>query len=100
MYIECKEEGLNGRGRIGRVNYSKTGKTLYYDGKEFRSLKGGYKANYVEIETGEMYWISGPKRDGRDRLYGTGACEIDEDARVEYWEKIRLQPNKIKQTRT
>jgi hypothetical protein len=38
--------------------------------------------------TGERYWISGPKKDGTDRLYG-GVVEIDEDARVDYWTEIR-----------
>jgi len=30
MYIENKSGDLNGKGRIGRVAYSKTGKTIYY----------------------------------------------------------------------
>ena len=53
MYVENKADGLNGRGTIGRVSFSKTGATIYYQGKTFRSLKGGYKANYFDIETGE-----------------------------------------------
>lgn len=65
MYIECKGEGLQGPARIGRVTFSRTGATLYYRGKEFGRLGGrGYKANYVDVETGEHYWISGPRRDG------------------------------------
>ncbi len=100
MYIECKAESLNGPARIGRVSYSKTGKSLYYGGKTFQSLKGGYKANYFDIETREEYWISGCRRDGIDRLYG-GALpvEIDEDAREEYWVEIRKRP-KEKSRRT
>ena len=47
MYIEDKSEGLEGAARIGRVYFSKTGKTLYYRGMKFQSLKGsGFKANY------------------------------------------------------
>ena len=30
MYIELKNDGLRGEGRIGKVSFSKTGKTLYY----------------------------------------------------------------------
>jgi hypothetical protein len=30
MYIECKAAGLEGPARVGRVYFSKTGKTLYY----------------------------------------------------------------------
>jgi hypothetical protein len=91
MYIECKAGNLTGPARIGRVTYSKTGSTIYYGGKEFRSLKGnGFKANYYDVETGDEYWISGPRKDGKDALYSTNiAPEIDEDIRLEYWTQIR-----------
>jgi hypothetical protein len=92
MYVENKSELLNNRGRIGRVSFSKTGRTLFYNGREFRSLCGGYKANYFDVATGEEYWISGPKKNGGDRLYGTPGVEIDEDVREEYWVTIRNQP--------
>jgi len=91
MYIENKAAGLTGPARIGRVTFSKTGKTLYYQGRTFRSLKGrGFKVNYVDVASGEEYWISGPKKDGTDRLYGERLpVEIDEDVRKEYWVSIR-----------
>ena len=98
MYIECKAERLNARGRIGRVMFSKTGKTLYYKGKSFQSLKGGYKANYFDLKNGDEYWISGPKKAGGDRLYKTPGVEIDEDVRQEYWLTIRKDPNRVRQT--
>ncbi len=93
MYIECKSEGLVGPARIGRVAFSKTGATLYYAGKSFQSLKGmGFKSNYFDVETGEHYWISGPKRNGQDSLYATNTKpEVDEDVREEYWSAIRGQ---------
>ncbi len=51
MYIECKAGGLAGPARIGRVTYSKTLATIYYQGKQFRSLHGnGFKANYYDVE--------------------------------------------------
>lgn len=91
MYIENKSGGLEGSARIGRVTFSKTGKTLYYQGKAFRSLKGhGFKSNYVEIASGEEYWISGPRKDGDDRLYGGSlGVVIDEDVSEEYWSTVR-----------
>ena len=91
MYIECKAGGLTGPARIGRVTFSKTGATIYYGGREFRSLKGaGFKANYYDVETKEEYWISGPRRDGNDALYATNvSTEIDEDAREQYFTQIR-----------
>jgi hypothetical protein len=94
MYIERKSEGLTGDARIGRVFFSKRGRTLYYGGKAFRSLAGaGFKANYYEVESGEHYWISGCKRDGSDRLYGERTpVEVDPDVRYEYWTEIRGVP--------
>ncbi|AGA25898.1 hypothetical protein Sinac_1519 [Singulisphaera acidiphila DSM 18658] len=90
MYIEYKGDGLAGPARIGRVTFSQTGATLYYGGKSFQSLKGGYKANYFDVESGERYWISGPRRDGQDALYATHVKpEIDEDVREEYLRDIR-----------
>ncbi len=63
MYIEAKGEDLTGPARIGRVTFSKSGRTIYYGSKGFRSLKGdGFKANYYEVGSGEWYWISGPAR--------------------------------------
>lgn len=100
MYIECKAGGLTGPARIGRVTFSKTGRTLYYRGQTFQSLKGaGFKSNYYCLETGEDYWISGPKRRGGDALYGGGTpIEIDDDVREEYWRDIRRQPARAHET--
>ncbi|MEW8693102.1 MAG: hypothetical protein AB2535_18850 [Candidatus Thiodiazotropha endolucinida] len=91
MYIEDKED-LVGDGRICRVQLSKTGKTLYYHGMEFQSLKGvGYTSNYYELNSGIKYWISKPRKDGNDTLY-PGVVKIDEDVQKEYWCNIRNQP--------
>jgi hypothetical protein len=102
MYIECKADGLNGFARIGRVTFSRTGATLYYAGNSFGKLGGrGFKANYRECESGEVYWISGPRKDGTDRLYQSDRpVEIDEDVRDEYWTEIRKMPELKARTRT
>ena len=86
MYIENKSQGLEGEARIGRVYFSKSGKTLYYRGMRFQSLKGaGFKANYFELESGDEYWISGPRKDRNDRLYGGNrGVQLDDDVREEY----------------
>jgi len=86
MYIENKSGGLEGDARIGRVYFSKSGKSLYYKDKRFQSLKGmGFKSNYYDVDTGEEYWISGPRKDQNDRLYGGNkGVIIDEDVRDEY----------------
>ena len=94
MYIERKDDGVTGPGRIGRVTFSKSGRTLYYRGQTFKSCDGaGSKCNYFDAETEIGYWISGCKKDGRDRLY-PGIIEIDDDVREEYWTGIRGMPER------
>ena len=91
MYIEDKSNGLEGPARIGRVYFSKSGKTLYYQDMKFQSLRGaGFKANYFEVKSGDHYWISGPRKDKNDRLYGGNrGVVIDEDIRAEYKKLIQ-----------
>ena len=97
MYIEEKSGIAALEANIGKVFFSKTGKTLKYDGKEFRSLKGsGYKANYYDVETGEHYWISKCRKDGNDALYKT-TVHVDDEIREEYWTDIRNMPDRIAQ---
>jgi hypothetical protein len=92
MYIESKAGGLNGSARIGRVTFSKTGLSIYYRGKIFLRIQG-FKANYRNQETFDEYWMSGPRRDGKDRLYVSNIpVEIDDDVREEYWTEIRKKP--------
>jgi len=92
MYIEFKGDSIAGLARIGRVTFSKTASSLYYNGRHFETLNGyGFKANYADAETGEHYWISGCKKDGTDALYST-TVEIDDDIRHEYWVDIRNKP--------
>jgi hypothetical protein len=107
MYIENKSSentsvpGLVGAARIGRVTLSKTGRTIYYNGKSFQSLKGtGFKANFYDIESGEEYWISGPKKNGADGLYGPRPTPIDSEVREQYWTIIRKQPSKVQNKST
>src|SRR6476660_2447758 len=91
MYIEHKS-GITGQGRIGRVQFSQSGRTIYYADKELQSLKGsGYKANYFDTKTGHRFWISKCRKDGQDTLY-PGVIEIDDDVREEYWATIRQLP--------
>ncbi|MEM7509191.1 MAG: 1-deoxy-D-xylulose-5-phosphate synthase [Pseudomonadota bacterium] len=85
MYVEYKGDGVEGPARIGRVYSSKSGRSLYYRGKTFQSLAGAvFKANYFDVDSGEHYWISGPRKDRNDRLYGGQKdVEIDSDVRDE-----------------
>ncbi|NVK29395.1 MAG: 1-deoxy-D-xylulose-5-phosphate synthase [Gammaproteobacteria bacterium] len=95
MWIEQKSGGsLKGQARIGRVLFSKTGRSIYYKDQKFQSLKGrGFKANYYDTKTLAHYWISGCKRNGGDALYTT-TVEIDDDVSAEYWTDIRGLPER------
>ncbi len=104
MYIENKSTG---EARIGRVTFSRTGKSISYKGKRFSRIRGGgIRGNYFldnrdpnsqDIPAALLeyveYWISGCKKDGQD----SHPCEpvqnivIDEDVAEEYWRDIRGQ---------
>lgn len=97
MYIEYKGDALSGTGRIGRVTFSQSRKTIYYKDCKLKSLKGdGYKANYYDSENGGWYWVSNCRTDGQDTLY-PGTIEIDDDVREEYWTEIRKLPDNLNQ---
>src|SRR5215218_8972058 len=92
MYIELKSGySDNGPASISRITFSKTGRTVYFQGKQLQSSGGqGVQGNYRDVETREEYWVSGPKRDGTDRhSAGGGIVKIDEDVAEEYWREIR-----------
>jgi hypothetical protein len=99
MYIENKEgDGIAAMDAIiGNVQFSKTMKTLRYNGQEFQSLTGsGFKANYFDVETGDHYWLSGCRQDGNDGLYRC-TVHVDEDIRHDYWVNIRKMPERKNQ---
>jgi hypothetical protein len=95
MYIEARRpDGRIEYGRIARVGLSKTGRTVYYDGRTFQGVGRG---EYIDSESGESYWFSGPRTDGNDRKGnrpGSFPIEIDEDVRQEYWRDIRGLPQR------
>ena len=82
-YVELKSGfSNNGPAWIGLVFFSKSGKTIYFDGKAFQSLNGmGINGNYFDIETGEEYWISGVKKDMSDR-HKSGEGKIFVEKRI------------------
>lgn len=82
-YIELKSGySDDGPAWIGYVGLSKTGKTIYYDDKAFI---GNGHGGCTDIETGELYWVTGVKKNGQNRhICGAGAIQIDENAIKEY----------------
>jgi hypothetical protein len=90
-YIELKSGYSNDDGPawIGYVTPSKTGRTLYFNGRGLMKLKGQRRGdsggNYVDVENGESFWVSGVKKNGEDRHWaGSGKIQIEEAAVTEY----------------
>jgi hypothetical protein len=87
MYVELKSGyGDSGPAWIGRVTFSKSGRSVFYRGRELRRLKGrGVSGNFFDIQTAEEFWVSGVKKDGSNRHWaGSGPIQIDEDVKAEY----------------
>ena len=86
MYIELKSGyGDNGPAWIGRVTFSKSGRSIFYRGRELIRIKGGVSGNYLDVQTREEFWVSGVKRNGSNRHWaGSGPVQIDDDVKAEY----------------
>ncbi len=84
-YIELKTGYQdNGPAWIGKVSVSKTGKTVYFNDHAFQRYNAAI-GNYIDIESGDMYWISRVKKDGNDRHWaGNGKIIIDRKVIDEY----------------
>jgi hypothetical protein len=89
-YIELKTGHTdNGPAWIGYVTPSKTGRTLYFNGRGLMKLKGQRRGesggNYVDMETGESFWVSGVKKNSEDRHWaGSGKVLVEARALSEY----------------
>ena len=84
MYVELKNDNDSGPAWIGRVSFSKTGRTAYYRGRTLRRAQGIF-ANHVDVGSGEWFWLSGVKRNGEDRHWaGSGPVVVDDDVKEEY----------------
>ena len=85
MYIELKSGySDDGPAWIGYVKTSKTRKTVYFNDHAFQNAIGG-GSNYIDIENGDGYWITGLKKDKSNRHWaGHGKITIDRRAVEEY----------------
>ncbi|MGZ4953489.1 MAG: hypothetical protein ACXWE9_10400 [Methylobacter sp.] len=91
MYVENKDGDIDGvPARIGWVEFSKSGLSVYYRGRTLKRAKGGgISGNHYDEETGDEYWVSGVKKRGTNAHWAEAVdVFIDEDAREEY-EKIK-----------
>ena len=67
MYIELKTGySDDGPAWIGYVKTSKSKKTIYFNDHAFQKNIGNY-ANYIDIENGDKYWLSGLKKEESNR---------------------------------
>lgn len=89
MYIELKTGySDDGPAWIGYVRTLKSKKTVYFNDHAFQKSIGGY-SNYIDIENGDEYWISGlKKRESNRHWAGHGKIAIDRRAVSEYLELI------------
>jgi len=81
-YIELKSGfGDNGPAWIGMAEFSKSGRTVYFNGKALKNSNAqGIAGNYFDIENGDEYWVSGIKKNGTDRYWtGGGKIMIDKN---------------------
>ncbi len=82
-YLELKS-GFSGDGPawIGLVSFSKSGKTIYFDGIAFQKIGSArIQGNFMDIESGNEYWISGVKKDVSDR-HKSGGGKIYVEKRI------------------
>jgi len=86
IYVELKSGYAdNGPAWIGKGFYSKSGKTIYFNGQAFK--KFGKVGNYYDWETKDDYWISGVKKKDSNRHWaGSGKITIDEAVVEEFLE--------------
>lgn len=69
---------------LGYLKTSKSKKTIYFNDHAFQKSIGNY-SNYVDIENGDEYWISGLKKKESNRHWaGHGKIMIDRRAVNEY----------------
>ena len=93
-YIELKSGySDNGPAWIGYVTPSKIGRTLYFNGRALMKQKGQRRdesgGNYMDMETGGSFWVSGAKKDGEDRHWaGSGKVLVESAALSDYLKAI------------
>ncbi|MHB9860215.1 hypothetical protein [Streptomyces sp. YIM S03343] len=88
MFVQLKTGYNTDRGPswIGWVDFSKTWKTAYFQGRTLRraTALGLFDANFYDVETDEAFWLSGPKRDRNDTRYGPAEPAVEDDAADAY----------------
>ena len=90
MYVQLKTGYDKDRGPawIARVRFTSSWRTAYFRGRVLRRSAGtayaNHDSNFLDAETGEEFWISGPKRDLTDGRYSSQQPVVDPDVKDEY----------------
>ncbi len=92
VYIELKSECADsGSAWISRVKWSKSRRTLYFNGLALKRGQG-IGANFYCLETGNEYWVSGAKKNGQDRHWaGGGPVMVDSRIAEEYRQFLNVR---------
>jgi hypothetical protein len=91
MYVENKDGDIDGAdARVGWVTFSKSGKSVFYRGRELVRANG-VRGNFLDVKTREEFWVSGVKKRGSNVHWAEPASvEIDDDARQSY-DELKLK---------
>ena len=90
IYLQLKTGYNTDRGPawIARVRCTRTWRTAKVHGRTLARVTGtagaNFDSNFYDVETGEEFWMSGPKRDRTDGRYSNQRPQVDEDARDAY----------------
>jgi hypothetical protein len=90
MYVQLKTGYGTDRGPswIARIRFSKTWRTAYFQGRTLHrgtgTSRANFDSNFYDVESGDEYWLSGPKRDRTDGRYSSQQPAVEEDAREAY----------------
>lgn len=92
MYFQLKTGYDLDRGPawIGSVRFSKTWRTAYFHDRTLARVTGTARANvdgdanFYDVDTGDLYWISGPKRDRTDGRYSAQQPTVESEVKIQY----------------
>lgn len=85
MFVQLKTGFPTDQGPcwVCRVHFSKSWQSARFHSRSLRR-ENGFEHNFVDLDSGDKWWVSGPKRDRTDARYSTQQPIIDDDVRREY----------------
>lgn len=92
MYVQLKTgyDRDQGPAWIGWVRFTKTWRTAYFQDRTLARVTGTVRANvdgdanFYDVHTGDLYWISGPKRSRTDARYSAQQPTVEPEAKTPY----------------